>query len=283
MGYHESELGYVKKEREYTNVVNYESYYVHKHSFWEFFMITKGTTKHYFNDNESTLKAGDVVLIHPGNDYHYFKDSSVPDYEHRDLYATVNVFQSVCDLISPDLYQSLLIKKEMMIIHVSDEELSYLTEKFEELNSFQLSNGEKSINYLYIPLVALLLGLFVKKYFVNTNEQDREFNEFIAKINSPKFICGTIGDIVRESGYSHGYLCRLFKEKMGENLKTYHVKLKMDYATYLLMHTDNSILSISSTLGYASLSNFIHVFRLYVGYTPSKYRAKMKKNKNVKG
>lgn len=268
----QSDLGYVKKVREYTNIINYESYYIHRHSFWEFFLITKGETKHFFNEESSTLKEGEVGLIHPGNDYHYFKDSSVPNYEHRDLYTSTNLFKTICDLIDPDIYACLLTQKNFMTVSLSSIEFKHVKVLFKELYAAQLSNNKQLIYTSYIPLLSFFVKLFAQKYFIGINEKDKEFNDFIATINTPKYICADISDIVKLSNYSHGYLCRVFKERMGETLKSYHVKLKLNYAIDLLCKSDKSILEISSILGYDSLSNFIHVFKSYVGITPAKYR-----------
>lgn len=271
----QSDLGYVKKTQEYTNVINYESFYVHRHSFWEFFVILEGTTKHYFNEDETTLKRGDLVLIHPGNDYHYFIDSSVPAYEHRDLYATTDIFKSVCALIDENLYPCLLSEKRMMKVSLSESELKYFKPLLNDLYRDQLRHESQSIACSYIPLLSAFTGLFAREYLIDITGRDKQFNDFIALINTRKFVCGTIDEIVAASNYSHGYLCRLFKEKMGETLKSYHVKLKVNYAIGLLAKGEKSILDISTMLGYDSLSNFIHVFKSYVGTTPARYRRDM--------
>lgn len=54
--------------------------------------------------------------------------------------------------------------------------------------------------------------------------------------------------------------------------------IKINNACDMLKNTDTSILEISNTLGYASLSHFNRVFKEYIGITPASYR---KENKNT--
>ena len=52
--------------------------------------------------------------------------------------------------------------------------------------------------------------------------------------------------------------------------------IKINNACDMLKNTDTSILEISNTLGYASLSHFNRVFKEYIGITPALYRKENK-------
>ncbi len=271
MSIRDTDKGSTKKIKEYTNRINYESHYEHKHSFWEIVTCVKGKTTHYLNGFPSTFSERKVILMRP-DDYHYYKNIKTPQYEHIDLYVSCNVFLSLCNLINPNLYQTFFSNKELMTISLDKKQLSEFSEKLNHLDLVQNSSDKDLINTIYIPLVIDFIGLFAQKYFVNNEETTSKFFSFISKINTVEYICGPLENIVKLSNYSHGYLCKIFKEKMGIPLKVYHNELKVNYAIDLLKNKNLTILDISNTLGYNSLSNFIKMFKAYTGTTPKHYR-----------
>jgi len=266
-----TEKGSTKKIKEYTNRINYESKYEHKHSFWEIVTCVNGKINHYLNGFPSEFKQGNVILIKP-DVYHYYKNIKTPQYEHIDLYVNCNVFLSLCNVISPKLYEALFSNKELMMVSLDNKLLEEIKDKLSQLDLVQNSSDKDLINSIYMPLAMDFIGMFSQKYFVSNNLASSEFFKFISKINTVEYICGSLENIVKLSNYSHGYLCKIFKEKMGIPLKVYHNELKVNYAIDLLKNKSLSILDISNTLGYNSLSNFIKMFKAYTGTTPKHYR-----------
>ena len=265
-------MGYTKKIKEYTNQITYTSFWKHTHTFYEIFIITHGEVTHYFNDIPKRLQTGDVVLMKANNtDYHYFKKAT-PVYEHWDLYINTYTFKYLCDMISPSFYSTLQTFDGLLITHAPSPIFETVVQLLKELFIIQDTHSSNLINSLHIPCASLLLGLFAKQYHTPQNTSLLEFNTFLAKMNSVKYICGPIDDIVKLSGYSHSYLCKIFKEQTGKTLKHYHNQLKINYAMELLKNKKLTILQISSTLGYNSLSHFIKLFKSYTALTPSEYR-----------
>ncbi|MBQ3221724.1 MAG: helix-turn-helix transcriptional regulator [Clostridia bacterium] len=79
-------------------------------------------------------------------------------------------------------------------------------------------------------------------------------------------------DIYKLSGYGQTTLSKLFKQYMGQTLISYINDLKLDYACSLLTNTDYNTLSISSSLGFDSLSHFNHLFKKKFNMSPLQYR-----------
>jgi AraC-like DNA-binding protein len=65
---------------------------------------------------------------------------------------------------------------------------------------------------------------------------------------------------------------RTFRACMGMAPLDYLNNVRMQMASALLCHTDNSILSISEEVGYASVSSFNRHFKQWMGVAPSKWR-----------
>ena len=85
-------------------------------------------------------------------------------------------------------------------------------------------------------------------------------------------------DISDEFLLSHDYFGKLFKRQMNENFNTFAMRYKMEYAKYLLAHTDERIYEISDHLGYKTTDYFTKLFREYTGETPAQYRKNLDDN-----
>lgn len=84
------------------------------------------------------------------------------------------------------------------------------------------------------------------------------------------FSLGALADVAQLSEY---HFSRLFKQATGLSPSQYFIRLRMERARQLLLHTDRSIIDIGMEVGYSSPSHFSQAFRHKVGITPSAYRS----------
>lgn len=80
----------------------------------------------------------------------------------------------------------------------------------------------------------------------------------------------TLGVIAGQVYLNPDYLCKLFKQKTGENLISYILKYKILLAKGYLME-GKRISEISEILGFSSEGHFITTFKKYAGQTPGAY------------
>ena len=78
--------------------------------------------------------------------------------------------------------------------------------------------------------------------------------------------------LAKNFGYNKKYIGRLFKSKTGTTIDEYVNQRRIDVAQQLLSTTDDSIISISSKVGYNNVSYFNRIFKETLGITPSEYR-----------
>lgn len=78
--------------------------------------------------------------------------------------------------------------------------------------------------------------------------------------------------LAAQVGISKFYLIRLFKEQTGFTPKEYANTLNLKKACKLLKETNLSILEISQTLGFCNQYHFSKNFKLFSGYSPTKFR-----------
>ncbi len=79
-------------------------------------------------------------------------------------------------------------------------------------------------------------------------------------------------EIAQALHYSRSYLSTRFKKEQGVDLADFIQHFKVNEAKHLLRHTDRSLLTISSYLGFSSQSHFSRVFKTVTGVAPGDYR-----------
>lgn len=79
-------------------------------------------------------------------------------------------------------------------------------------------------------------------------------------------------DIAENVGISRGYLSTLFNKELKISINDYINSEKILLAKSLLDNSDNSVIDISSYLGFSSQSYFQNIFKKYTGITPLQYR-----------
>lgn len=68
------------------------------------------------------------------------------------------------------------------------------------------------------------------------------------------------------------YLSKIFKFQTGVLLKDYINNLRIEEAKKLLKNTDNKMVDIGKSVGFAELTTFNRVFKKYTGISPGQYR-----------
>lgn len=77
------------------------------------------------------------------------------------------------------------------------------------------------------------------------------------------------------------YLSKIFKKEMNMNFVTYITRKKMEIAKDILINTDEPIVNIAIELSYNEANYFSKVFKSNIGITPTEFREKNKRIKNI--
>jgi AraC family transcriptional regulator len=78
--------------------------------------------------------------------------------------------------------------------------------------------------------------------------------------------------LARDVGLSPSHLSRAFHQTTGETPSAYLLRLRMAAACRLLRETDQSVIQVALSVGYATQGHFTQMFRRQVGQTPTQYR-----------
>lgn len=79
-------------------------------------------------------------------------------------------------------------------------------------------------------------------------------------------------DVARHVALSEYHFARLFKAAFDVTVHQYALRLRLAEARRLLEASEASVTEIALSIGYSSLSAFIHAFRRQFGQTPTSYR-----------
>lgn len=82
----------------------------------------------------------------------------------------------------------------------------------------------------------------------------------------------TLQQVSKEFGYDYYYLSKYFRKKLGLTFTEYINQYRILQACFMLNNTKETISDIAMQCGYDNLRTFNRNFRLYTGYSPTKYR-----------
>lgn len=78
--------------------------------------------------------------------------------------------------------------------------------------------------------------------------------------------------LAEASGYSTGYLSRVFKQQENVSIHDYVTMTRINLARELLCNTNLRIYEIASSCGYENTAYFIKVFKTHTGMTPQEFK-----------
>lgn len=86
----------------------------------------------------------------------------------------------------------------------------------------------------------------------------------------------TVAQVAAAVGLNTNYAMGLFQSVMQLTIKQYIIMMRINHAKALLSDTDKTMLDISLTAGFNSLSRFYDNFQKYTGSSPMNYRKQMR-------
>ena len=268
----EKDIGYAYRFINYQRMMLEE----HTHNYYEYFFIISGSVIHKINGRSERLKEGDLVFVRPEDCHCYEK---IPNHNCN----IVNVafepeeFEAYMSVYGDFLKDKLIVPRYSPKINLGMLERNNFIKKHEHLNFFS-SDKDAFIVHMKI-LLGETIGLFIIHYGGETlNDEDEQWLEVMRQMTIPANVEEGIPALIRLTGFSHGHLCRVIKERNGKTPVQYITDLRMVYASNLLRNSELKILDISLMVGYEGLSYFVSTFKKYFGVSPSVYR-----KQNLKG
>ena len=248
-----------------------ESTSLHDHDYYEFFIITSGSTYHILNGSRQILSQRTMCLIQP-QDCHQF--APIPEQRciHINLAVTGEKLSRLCAGlgIEPEVLLACSAKQ----LTLEDWDFSFFEQNAGELNYLLETGGREDLIAIIISdMLIHAITTMIRRQNVTLPACPDWLNRLLHKLRSPEYLDCRVADIYRLSGYSPPVVIRAFRQYTGETVVAALTKIKMDSAKRLLVSTDLTVLEIAGRLGYGSQSHFNKLFRNAAGMTPRAYRA----------
>ena len=247
-----------------------ENTVLHRHTYIEFFYVTKGSGTHTLNNSVSTVKTGDACLLME-NDTHGFTFDEYTDFHHIDILIKPEIFKETCDFFYNGLYDDILNEKFSRSCVLSFEQIS-------RLNQFVSYLFLSPDNRKYISAAKFLLTSIIHFFLENHLRQtkDNPFPEWLisllSKLNTNNNFSYPLTTLTAEYNYNLDYMRRIFKKYLGMTMTDYFNRRKLDYAYHLLQTTNFSVEQICEIVGFNNISHFYHSFKNVYNKKPSALR-----------
>lgn len=249
------------------------SYHCHD-DFIELSFVTSGSVDYLIENNNYTLRKGQVLISNPGI---YHKELFNPNTNCRELHlglTNINIFSNY--------------KKNF--IDVGDKNVltlnTYRNEILKTCNEIieEQKRHKQTSPFMLKSLVMKLIVLLHRE--INEETPNLDSQEFSFKSREKKTIVETITKYLNENYtqdislytlsrnmyLSPVYISKIFKEIMGDSPINYLIQIRLSKARLLLKDTDYSIKTISKMVGYNDPYYFSKLFKKYYGISPNKVR-----------
>ena len=241
----------------------------HRHSFYEFAIITSGTCLHSIDGNPPVeVSRGDFYFVTPSN-YHQLSNIT-GTHKHRDFYVSVEKIRSISKLFNYDFLSELPSLSPNFKKRLTEAQILALEEKSLYFNPNLYTFSPEMTENLHTALVVELLGIIFQTKHEKKKILPDWINTLIQRIDNGEFILSSVSEIIKTTGYAHGYVCRQFKKHVGQTLLSYNNNAKVKQSVSLLR--TNTVLQTASLLGWDNPKNYNIAFKKMYGVTPSQYK-----------
>lgn len=241
----------------------------HKHNFYEFALITEGDFTHNINGTLRELPYGALVFILPTDIHALYPNRKCTQ---MNLAITGEKMKNLCNLISSNLFEKFINfggKGDYVIL--KEFELQWFLDRANQItNLYTVTEKHNYVQLLILEMILSAISITCRNRPSDTYPE--WFSLILKKINDADWQNFKVNDVYEWSHYSPAMIGKYFKKYKGETIISYIKKAKLKKARNLLLTTDFDILTISSMLGYNSLSHFNRIFKTATGKTPSIYR-----------
>lgn len=242
---------------------------LHRHNFYEFFLITDGSAAHTLNGVSSELPCRTLHMIRP-SDAHQIVSAGETGCTHINLLILPEKLKALCDALDVPL-AALSAEPLAVRTELSAPDAAFFSERADRLNL--AGHGANEAARLILEMIAEALFLLCRRLPAVPEGQPAWFSELTRALRSPERLACRAADVYEMAPCSAPVLIRCFRAYEGCTVVEYLTRVRMDYAMGLLQTTNFSIAQISARLGYDSVSHFCRVFRAHTGRSPKAYRA----------
>lgn len=241
------------------------------------------------------IASGEALLTVQGKTYDIQKSSIVfiSRYEEHNIigkgdykcYFILMYAQTIDEVISDKMLCSVFKNRDVGFSHVYDvsDIADRIESQFQDMVA-EYHNGKpysgNMISLILREMLIEVLRLYPNAFHPISSQIDEEISKIQEQIDINCTAELKITEVAEKFYISPQHLSKVFKKRTGHSPKQYLTQMRISKAKELLVNTSLSVQEISSRSGFGDESNFIRIFKKYVGVTPNKYRINQRDNLN---
>lgn len=247
--------------------------YLHSHDYYEISFCIKNGCNCVINDKTYSFSHGTCTLIRP-TDTHAYKNipkCKFGEYQHADVYVTVDKMKKICDFLSATLFEELNSEEQPIVFSLPSSQIKTI---IQQMNLLLSANNTPICDSIHTVIVTILLARYMEEafFYSSKDSQPEWIKNLLIKLSSLDYMLLTVPQIATDIGYSPEYLSREFHKYTGITLKKYIIQKKMEYASTIMAVNDIKIIDLAQILGYSNPSNFSKNFQDVFNCTPIQYQ-----------
>lgn len=245
-----------------------ETYQLHCHNFYEFFLVTKGRALHIVNDTIQTVSRGSLVFVRP-DDAHCYDYYKTQDFSFYNSGIPAAYYEKICNYYGDQIKEldALPVSKH---IQLSETQTRRFEESLESLNEHPIGSQARA---QFLLLLSEVMYCFLTEA---SQEEDGALPDWLLRVlddmAKPENFVEGLPHLLRIANYSQEYVNREFQRYLHTTPTRYINEQRLKYAYRLLNTTDMLIVDICEACGFHNLSHFYSRFREYFGCSPSAVR-----------
>ena len=212
---------------------------------------------------QTKVRAGDVVILYPGEWHNYAPDPET-GWSEAWIGFTGEMTESIIGRLFPDKSQP------VHRVGICDT-LCEAFEKAYQVAEEQLPAYQQQLAGYVAFIASTVYARSIQLPFLNTPDMGN-INLAMKYMRQNLHQDLQMEDVATHSGIGYSKFRKVFKEYTGFSPAQYFFRLKMERAKDYLLSTSLSCKEISFRLGFDSASYFNKMFRNYQGQTPREYR-----------
>ncbi len=254
--------------------------HLHKHEYFEIFLIIKGSITHLINGEKQTLTEGALALIRPGDIHTQIcKDAET---HFANLSFTKKIANEVFAFLFESEHKDRFLKSKLPpIVFLNADGKERLLNRLNELNALKREDVSGA-KILLKSILAEVLPLFITTLHEPfENDVPRWLKEVAKKMTLPENFTLGVDKMIELSKKSREHLSRSVKKYFNVTVSEYINDLKINYASNLLISTNIPIIDICFNCGFQNESHFYKLFKSKTNLTPKQFRKEFALSINI--
>ena len=256
---------------------DFPSVALHWHRNMELIYIKKGGLFCQVDMRNEAMTQGDICIVPPGT-LHGLRgmDGEIAEYENI-IFDPEMLGSGAADLCARQYLVPLAAGRLLhpLILRTGDvgyEDTAAILMETERLCADRIAGYELAVKASMMQMIFCLMQLQPEKPSAELPGTAR-LKQVLSHIQREYARPITVDEMAKFCSCSSGHFMRWFRQMTGSSFVAYLNEHRLAEAARKLRSSEEKILTIAQDVGFESLSNFNHQFRIRYGVTPREYRA----------